>query len=162
MKQLQITCRWDVRVVWTCPPHPPPPRTPMLCLCKHTLKIMYTMWFWVASERHRRPSNCPPSCAAVCTWCSALNVCVCVCFYHVRETERDKDRVRWAGVVQGRENSIRFSHKTYLQHCSPQRKNTEEEEECWSSRRRKDHWTGAQRPPLWLYCVTATYYHFFF
>lgn len=32
-------------------------------------------------------------------------------------------------MVQGQEKSIRFSHETYLQHCSPQRKNTEEEEE---------------------------------
>lgn len=41
-KRLQITCRWDVRVVLSCFL---PPRTPKLCLCKHTLKVMYIICF---------------------------------------------------------------------------------------------------------------------
>lgn len=74
MKRPQITCTVDeMWVVLTCSP----PRTPILCLCKHTLKIMYRMWVCVASERDSQP-NCPPSCAAAV---DPLLYSECVCVF---------------------------------------------------------------------------------
>lgn len=59
---------------------------------------------------------------------------------------------------------IRFSHEMYVQHCSPQRKNTEEEEEEEEVEKKKT--TGTSRGfihPLasqWRYSATATSFSF--
>lgn len=61
-KRLQITCRWDVRVVLSCFLPPGHPNCVYVNihwkLC--TLSVLCCIWIGTAS-----PSNCPPYCAAV-------------------------------------------------------------------------------------------------
>lgn len=95
MKRLQITCkmRCESRVDMLPPPPPTPektPRTPILCLCKHTLKIMYIMWVFVL-PLNGGPRSDPHSCPS--HLCSSGPVALLrMCQRCVIEREREKER----------------------------------------------------------------------
>lgn len=99
---------------------------------------MYRMWDQLSSY--------------LCSKCGPLSPNVCVCVWTWQGGR--------AGAVRGRGKSVRISHETYLQHCSPQRKNTEEEEE---EEMRKGRPLGLEiHTPWWKDSVTATSFRFFY
>lgn len=129
------------------PPSPPLPRTPMPCLCKHTLNIMYIMLVFLLPLSGTVGLVSSLLCSSGSITYSA---CVCVCVFTCdRPIETQWGEQVWSRAwKRASDSTTRRIYNTAHHKGRILRTKRRGKSATWTNRRREDHRDYRLTPPL--------------